>query len=398
MTAHPQGLLCLLLAAALAPAAGSLAAETFEFRLTSTTNTQQSMNFVWCRPGASTSPVPPGVVSARAIVFRDADLPTPAPVVADEAKGTGTGYTHLRVDLDGNGQLDPNESLALIAHGSKFLEIPPFVCRVADAGHRHNVTFYGSLNLMNPEPMLDLCTRLAYEGTGRLTDRDVWLSLRDNNGNGRVADTTNNLLSGEGAVLAFSILPDASQTNQLAFARAIGLFGRTYTTAVAFEGGEDSPTAVLKLTETNPPKGVLTFAGSNVLSIALVDPTNEMAVLVQVAGDRAEVPVGIWQAKDVTVREADCSFRADLRYGRAQESLVIREGAMASLQLGGPLRPGLRVGGNLSSPVLSLSLEPSSGVSGEEYVPVDSRGRQSAGWILRRPGGPAVAAGQFEFG
>lgn len=359
-----------------------------------TTNTpisSYSATWSWGRYRTATDSLPNFVVSDKAIVFTN-HIPTKLPIIADESRGTGTGYSRLWVDLNGDGKYGDKEYVTLTG-SRKCPAASDFRCFVNNAGHKHWVSFGCRLNLFNREPELSTQTKLAYEGSFDLDGLPVFVSLCDEDADGRVAEflTENE----RGAELYLSWGTDTNRLDHAPLARTMGLFGHFFAVDVSLHGDVEKPDATLFLTPVEPETETLRFSDTGITSVVLTD--SGRSLILHPDGACCKTPVGAWQPQYMIVNERGQDFMAELRFSRTQP-IVVQTGCVNYARLGGPLKHKIVVNGGTWSGRVSAHLSYSVGIGDEKYTPIRADGCTASGWILRRPGGSVIASGDFRYG
>ena len=367
----------------------------YQFDLHFTTNVPSSVSWLTGHYRSSTDSVPSMVVSSKAIIFTNR-VPTALPIIADESLGTGTGYSWLWIDLNGDGKYTSNECIQLTGN-PKYPSTTEFKCLVNDANHNHWVSFHGYLNLLHKQPILRLLTRLGYEGSVNIGGKTVRVSLRDSNGNGRIAEFLSDD-NGE-AEMYISSDSDTNHYDTAPLARMMGLFGHFYAVDLSIHGDMENPDATLSLAQTELETGVVELTGDGITSVVLTD--NGKSLILHPQGHCIIVPAGSWQPDYMIVNEGGQDFMADFLNGSPHVKFdPVRAGVTNTIHFGGPLKHKVTVDGGMWSGRAVARFSSSVGIGGESYEIIRPDLRSvAAGWIIRRPGGTSViTSGDFRFG
>jgi hypothetical protein len=343
-----------------------------------------------------TDTVPEGVVSDKAVFFRDAVAGSP-PLIADESGGAGSGYDRLWVDLDGDGTIAEKEFVPLEEGGFSALKIiKKLECFVNDDGHSHAATFSVRLYSWRALPDLHLTSHVMFEGEAVLAGRAVHLSLQDSDGDGCVRQFLAGREHESGAELLFGPKDGAVERFHLPVARKMGIAGVYYRVDIAFEGTADAPEAVVTFTPLSPVTETVEIDGDGVTSVGFVGEAAAFAA--EPENNRMRLPEGPWWPLWARVRQDGIDYEGTVDYPRKRSPASVKAGEPEKLKIGGPLTQSVTIEGAWKAGRLSASLGLTTGIGKIIYIDC-SKGRPDAPeWVVRRPGGEAIVTGSFEYG
>jgi len=334
--------------------------------------------------------LPAVVVSKNALAFPNFSS-LRLPIILDEHEGTGTGYSRLWIDFDGDGKLATNEHTDLELVRSKWGAVSNFTVIVEDGGHRHEVTFKGYYACRDRR-YLSLSSMLAFTGSVHVGEEAFDVTVRDGDSDGLLVD--DKLQPYE--VPAWVTLK-AGDTNAVArefpLAPVIALGNECYNADLSFEGTEEAPLLRMKLSRQARERGAVTFSGSDVATVLLT--TSNACLYLDVTNGMVMAPTGTWGVTGIQLTDGN-TYRGQISY--PERTVTVSAADTARIDAGGPLRQDVVVCGALSSGNLSFVLEAAKGVGGLKYGSATRDPDARQGWIVRRPGGETVTQGRFEYG
>jgi hypothetical protein len=327
---------------------------------------------------------------ANAQVFTNA-LPLQLPVVAEQ--GANKGFARLWVDRDRDGVWTTNDAVALQAGHGRAL--PRFDVALLDGGVERRIEFSGSLY---SERYLMLSHEASFEGKAQFAGAQWRAHLQDADCDGVFIEFLGKTTDAQrpGAMLQLALESGAATapTIDLPLARTMGIGDRFYEVALAYEGDSADSRLRLTLRPVQRPTGEIALTGKDVESVILAG--DETALWLSAKHDRVGVPAGTFAVQRVIVSENGVRFASRGRDPgpRFRDEVTVTAGQTTQFAAGGPLKHAVSMRGNWSMGTLWLSLSPSKDAGGRDYYPFVG----NPGWVVRRPGGSTIAAGDFQYG
>jgi hypothetical protein len=364
----------------------------------------RSYRYYQGRPHVVADQLPAGVIASNIVVLDAVDGVKVRPIYAEKLANDKENILLLWADFDGDGNYSRDEFVVLKSRsGNSYNNSEPFDRIVSDAGHRHSVRFstaHSWVRLGKGEWGGDLwiANNLAFTGMLENAGIEINVALQDSDADGLVADFHGGRRAADfDSKLVFTVQAETNRSLWCPVARTMAFGDNYYNVGISMEGGVSNPVAVLSLTLTNPPLTKVRIKGKNVTGVLL---TGAQAALRLTPKDgNLLVPCGSWRVEELAMLDGRTEFLFSTEEsGTRGLRLVVGRDQDNVLNAGGPLKHGVKIDGTIFGGQITLNLNPSIGVGGENYTVARIPGSPSPQWSIVTSTGHVIASGAFEFG